>query len=91
MATTLVEIGHEAGVDGREGQRTTKIRIPDGLGTTEAFLSIKDLLPRHIRPGEPAVWVKAEDASLQRMLLEHLGISARSNRRPAGWGQGEGR
>jgi predicted outer membrane lipoprotein len=94
----LVEIGHEAGLDLLEqdgksvyvpinGQRTTTIRIPEGVDLADAFTSIKALLVNHMQEGHRPVWIKASDDSLQQMLINHYGLNGRTNRRPASWGQ----
>lgn len=94
----LVEIGHEAGMDLSEGedgptyvpvegQRITTVRIPDGISPLEAVASVKALLTNHIQSGHQPAWIKSSDATLQQMLIDELGLTGRSNRRPANWGQ----
>lgn len=94
----IVEIGHEAGLDLHEedgvatyvpveGQRTTTVRIPSGISPLEAVASVKALLANHIQQGHQPAWIKSSDATLQQMLIDELGLTGRSNRRPANWGQ----
>lgn len=94
----LVEIGNASALDAREeegrkvyfavsGERTTTVRVPDGIGMSEAFASIVDALQYHIQPGCKPVWVQSDHAGLQTLLLNHFGINPADNIRPIEWGK----
>jgi len=94
----LVEIGHTSGLDVEsvegvekvvpmEGQRVTTIRIPDGEDALSAYAAILNLMPHHMTVGETPAWIESSDTALKKLLVSHYGVTIKSNRRPAGWGQ----
>lgn len=92
------EIGNAAALDAREqdgrknyfavdGNRTTTVRVPEGVGVSEAFQSIIDALQHHIQPGHQPVWVESDNNALRDLLLDHFKIRSEDNVRPLEWGK----
>ena len=68
------------------GQRTTTLKVPDGMGLSEAFTSITAALKKHMSEDATPVWIESDSAGLQALLEEHYGLSKAQAKRPARWG-----
>lgn len=68
------------------GERTTTLHFPEGIGHRDALLALTDAMNNHMRRDTKPVWVDGSDKGFVKAVCQHYGITLKSNKRPADWG-----
>lgn len=92
-----VELGNDRAIEGYrdpedklhfkeiEGQRTTRIDFPEGIGPVEAYSQIVDgIVPAHFQADAHPAWIETDSETLKALLDEKYGTQGVT--KPTGWG-----